>query len=93
MDITAIIGLVAGLAALIGGYLWEGGSLSGLLQLNAALIVFGGTIAAVMISFPAAKLRSIPTALRMALAAILNVMKRKQKSLSQWPQWPAAAAF
>lgn len=66
MDITAIIGLVAGLAALIGGYLWEGGSLSGLLQLNAALIVFGGTIAAVMISFPAAKLRSIPAALRMA---------------------------
>lgn len=57
---------MVGLAALIGGYLWEGGSLSGLLQLNAALIVFGGTIAAVMISFPAAKLRSIPTALRMA---------------------------
>lgn len=41
MDITSIIGLLAGLAALIGGYLWEGGSLSGLLQLNAALIVFG----------------------------------------------------
>lgn len=66
MDITSIIGLLAGLAALIGGYLWEGGSLSGLLQLNAALIVFGGTVAAVMISFPASKLRTIPSALRMA---------------------------
>lgn len=66
MDITSIIGLLAGLAALIGGYLWEGGSLSGLLQLNAALIVFGGTFAAVMISFPASKLRTIPSALRMA---------------------------
>jgi chemotaxis protein MotA len=69
MDIISIIGLLAGLAALIGGYLWEGGSLSGLLQLNAALIVFGGTIAAVMISFPASKLRSIPTALRMAFGS------------------------
>lgn len=66
MDITSIVGLLAGLAALIGGYLWEGGSLSGLLQLNAALIVFGGTFAAVMISFPASKLRTIPSALRMA---------------------------
>lgn len=69
MDITSIIGLLAGLAALIGGYLWEGGSLSGLLQLNAALIVFGGTFAAVMISFPASKLRAIPSALRMAFGS------------------------
>lgn len=43
MDITTIIGLLAGLAAMVGGFLWEGGSLSGLLQPNAALIVFGGT--------------------------------------------------
>lgn len=66
MDITSIIGLLAGLAALIGGFLWEGGSLSGLLQLNAALIVFGGTLAAVMISFPSGRLRQVPAALRMA---------------------------
>jgi len=66
MDITSVIGLLAGLAALIGGFFWEGGSLSGLLQPNAALIVFGGTFAAVMISFPASKLRTIPAALRLA---------------------------
>ncbi|AIQ20849.1 flagellar motor protein MotA [Paenibacillus sp. FSL H7-0357] len=66
MDITAIIGLLAGLAAMIGGFFWEGGNLSGLLQPNAALIVFGGTLAAVLISFPASKLRHIPAALRMA---------------------------
>ncbi|WP_379135490.1 flagellar motor protein [Paenibacillus sp. sgz500958] len=66
MDITAVIGLLAGLAALIGGFFWEGGSISGILQPNAALIVFGGTLAAVMISFPAARLRTIPAALRMA---------------------------
>lgn len=66
MDITSVIGILAGLAALIGGFFWEGGSLAGLFQPNAALIVFGGTFAAVLISFPASKLRSIPAALRMA---------------------------
>jgi chemotaxis protein MotA len=66
MDITSIIGLLAGLAALIGGFFWEGGNLSGLLQPNAALIVFGGTLAAVLISFPASRLRSVPAALRLA---------------------------
>lgn len=93
MDITAIIGLVAGLAALIGGYLWEGGSLSGLLQLNAALIVFGGTIAAVMISFPAAKLRSIPTALRMAFGRNPERDEEKAEELIAMATVAAAAAF
>lgn len=83
MDITSIIGLLAGLAALIGGYLWEGGSLSGLLQLNAALIVFGGTFAAVMISFPASKLRTIPSALRMAFGhSPDNVLEQAEEIIS-----------
>lgn len=66
MDITIIIGLLAGLAALIGGFLWEGGHIGGLLQGTAALIVFGGTLAAVVISFPSSRLRTIPTALKLA---------------------------
>jgi chemotaxis protein MotA len=80
MDITSIIGILAGLAALVGGFFWEGGSLSGLLQLNAALIVFGGTIAAVLISFPASKLRVLPAALRMAFgrSAVNNEEKAEE---------------
>lgn len=66
MDFIAIVGLLAGLAALVGGFLWEGGGLSGLLQPAAALIVFGGTIGAVAVGFPASKLRQIPSALAMA---------------------------
>lgn len=66
MDITAVIGILAGLAALIGGFLWEGGHVSGLLQGAAALIVFGGTFAAVMIGFPASRLRKVPEGLRLA---------------------------
>lgn len=66
MDITIILGILAGLAALIGGFLWEGGHLSGLLQGAAALIVFGGTLAAVIVSFPGSRLRTIPAALKLA---------------------------
>lgn len=66
MDIVTILGLLAGLAALVGGFLWEGGEITGLFQLTAALIVFGGTFAAVVISFPSARLKTIPQAIRYA---------------------------
>ncbi|WP_138496187.1 flagellar motor protein [Paenibacillus pinistramenti] len=66
MDFITIIGILFGLAAIIGGFLWEGGHMGGLLQGTAALIVFGGTAAAVMVSFSPAKLRNIPRALKFA---------------------------
>ncbi len=62
MDLTTIIGIIAGIAALIGGFLWEGGDAGGLIQGAAALIVFGGTAAAVVISFPATRLKKLPQA-------------------------------
>ncbi|MBW4081605.1 flagellar motor protein [Paenibacillus sp. S150] len=81
MDITSIIGLLAGLAALVGGFFWEGGSLSGLLQLNAALIVFGGTLGAVLISFPASGLRSVPAALRLAFGKHADTAEEQAEEL------------
>lgn len=66
MDITIWIGIIAGLVAIVGGFLMDGGEFSGLLQFTAALIVFGGTAAAVIISFPKSKLRTIPAALKVA---------------------------
>ncbi|MFK4341355.1 MULTISPECIES: flagellar motor protein [unclassified Paenibacillus] len=68
MDITIVLGIIAGIIALIGGFLWEGGQFTGLLQGTSALIVFGGTLAAVVISYPASKLKTIPAALRMAFS-------------------------
>ncbi|MEW4372638.1 flagellar motor protein [Paenibacillus kandeliae] len=67
MDLTTIIGIIAGVAALIGGFLWEGGDAGGLLQGAAALIVFGGTAAAVVISFPASRLKKLPQAIATVL--------------------------
>ncbi|AZS17534.1 flagellar motor protein [Paenibacillus lutimineralis] len=68
MDISTVIGIIIGLAALVGGFIWEGGELGGLMQLTAACIVFGGTLAAVLVSFPLAKLKTVPRALAIAFA-------------------------
>lgn len=66
MDITIIVGIILGLTALIGGFLLEGGHAAGLLVWTAILIVFGGTFAAVVASFPSSKLKSVPSAIKFA---------------------------
>ncbi|HEX8948994.1 MAG TPA: flagellar motor protein [Dissulfurispiraceae bacterium] len=51
MDIAAFIGIILGIGAIVGGNMIEGGSPSHLLQIAAALIVFGGTFGATLLSF------------------------------------------
>ncbi|SRR5579884_1240832 len=55
MDILTILGVVVGLAALLGGQHMEGGHLQSIMQLTAAIIVLGGTLGAVMVQY------SLPT--------------------------------
>jgi chemotaxis protein MotA len=45
-------GVVLGVGGIVGGLLLEGGKLSQVLQPTAAMIVFGGTLGAVLIQFP-----------------------------------------
>lgn len=52
MDLSTIIGLIAGFGLILAAFVMEGGDVAGLLQVTAAMIVFGGTAGAVMISFP-----------------------------------------
>ncbi|RAV17433.1 flagellar motor protein [Paenibacillus contaminans] len=66
MDITTLLGIIFGLAALIGGYIWDGGHLSALFVPSAMLIVFGGTFGAVAVSFPLSRLKELPKAFAMA---------------------------
>ena len=71
MDILLIIFTVVGFASVIGGFILEGGHLTGLLAPTSALIIIGGTIGAVGIAFPNRELKEIPR--------ILRVLVRDQK--------------
>ncbi|HYD40123.1 MAG TPA: flagellar motor protein [Anaeromyxobacter sp.] len=52
MDITTIGGIVAALGLILLGQALEGGHVSSILQATAALIIFGGTLGAVMVAYP-----------------------------------------
>jgi chemotaxis protein MotA len=52
MDKGSIGGAILAVAGIIAGLLMEGGKLSQILQPTAALIVFGGTMGAVLLQFP-----------------------------------------
>jgi chemotaxis protein MotA len=51
-DMLSLVGLPLGVAMIVGGHIAEGGRLGSLLQGAAALIVFGGTLGAVLLSHP-----------------------------------------
>ncbi|VAX27379.1 Flagellar motor rotation protein MotA [hydrothermal vent metagenome] len=51
MEKSSLIGIALGASALVGGTLLEGGNITFILQPAAALIVFGGTLGATLLSF------------------------------------------
>ncbi|PIU00289.1 MAG: motility protein A [Bdellovibrionales bacterium CG10_big_fil_rev_8_21_14_0_10_45_34] len=57
MDRASIFGVVLGVGAILFGQILEGGHVNSLIQLTAAIIVFGGTLGAVLVSAPPADLR------------------------------------
>lgn len=52
MDRISVIGLLIGLAAIVGGQVLEGGHVSSLFQMTALAIVGGGTLGAVLLQSP-----------------------------------------
>jgi chemotaxis protein MotA len=52
VDKSSLIGVILALGGILAGLLLEGGNLSQILQPTAAIIVFGGTLGAVMLQFP-----------------------------------------
>ena len=52
MDIGTIGGIVLAIACILGGQALKGGHAGSLVQATAAIIVLGGTIGAVLVSFP-----------------------------------------
>jgi chemotaxis protein MotA len=54
MDKISVLGLAVGIAAIAGGQMLEGGHIASLIQPTALLIVFGGTMGAIMLQSPGA---------------------------------------
>lgn len=52
MDKSSIVGIILALTGIIAGLLIEGGNLGQIVQPTAAMIVFGGTLGAVLLQFP-----------------------------------------
>jgi len=52
MDLMSVIGTILGILAVFGGALLEGLHMSDIMQGTAAIIVFGGTAGAMLVSFP-----------------------------------------
>ncbi len=66
MDIVTLFSMVFTLIALIVAFVLEGGVVGSLLQPTAAIIVFGGTLGAVGVSFPGKQLKRFPSLLMKA---------------------------
>lgn len=79
MDKGTIGGLLLALAGIIGGLTLEGGNVSQILQPTAAMIVLGGTLGAVLVSYP------LPTVLASfkRLSAVFFERGRNLESLIQ----------
>ncbi len=54
MDKSSVAGTLIGIGGIFGGLLLEGGKIGQVLQPTAAIIVFGGTLGAVLLQFPMA---------------------------------------
>ena len=64
VDFTSVAGLPVGIGLILAGLLLEGGSLRSIVQPTAALIVFGGTLGAVLLSFSLSEVDRARRALR-----------------------------
>jgi len=80
MDITTIIGIVIGIGGILLGQLLEGGNLAQLMQITAGFIVFGGTIGAIVASFPQ---EALINALKYLKIAFFNDSRNPQDTISQ----------
>jgi len=72
MDLSTIAGLVVAFGAIIGGNALEGGHLGSIMQPTAAIIVFGGTIGAILIQFPGAAVKQAVRDLKQLFKPIVH---------------------
>lgn len=84
MDKLALLGFFGALAAIAAGFMIEGGALSALIHFPAFLIVFGGTLGAVMLQTPFAQFRQGIVMLSWVFFSQKLPMKETAERLVRW---------
>jgi chemotaxis protein MotA len=80
LDKASLLGLVVAVGGILAGLLLEGGNMSQVLQPTAAMIVFGGTLGAVLLQFP---LAIILLAFRRLGSVFINSRKDPQETITR----------
>jgi chemotaxis protein MotA len=80
MDFATLGGIVFAIGMILVGQALEGGHVGSILQLTAAMIVFGGTIGAVLVSFP---LREFLRGIKMGAGTLTQKKSDLQQILDQ----------
>jgi chemotaxis protein MotA len=88
LDKASLIGIILALGGILAGLLLEGGNMSQVLQPTAAIIVFGGTLGAVMLQFPLAILL---LAFRQLGSVFINPQRDPQTIINQLVQYAQMA--
>lgn len=80
MDTSSLLGILLALAGILAGLLLEGGHIGQVAQPTAAMIVFGGTLGAVMLQFP---LRTVFSAFQRLVRVFFHKGDRGEALLRQ----------
>ena len=86
MDKASLTGIVLALGGILAGLLLEGGNLRQILQPTAAMIVFGGTLGAVMLQFPLPVLVQAVRRLRSVFVSSKGNSEQTVRRLVQYAQ-------
>ncbi len=84
MDVLSIIGIALAFFAVVGGNLLEGGELSALANLPAALLVIGGTVGAGLLQMPLAGLRRALAMMRWVFVPPRNAFGEGVDQVVRW---------
>ena len=88
MDKSSLGGILLAVGGIVAGLLLEGGNLRQILQPTAAMIVFGGTLGAVMLQFP---LPVVMHAIRRLASVFLDGRRSPQKTIQRLVQFAQKA--
>lgn len=84
MDLLTLFGAIFGVSAIIAGFTLEGGHFASLLQLQAFVIVLGGTLGAVMIQNTWSRFSDGVRQLRLVLIKVRPVDQQSLEVLLEW---------